>query len=85
MDDLPKCWGLNDAGELVQNVPVVPGMTVYIDDPVVRAATVTKIEVCGIIKIDMGFNRAYGRDEYKRTEAYNCSNSREAAEKREDI
>ena len=26
---LPKCWDFNAAGELVQETPVVPGMTVY--------------------------------------------------------
>lgn len=26
---LPKCWRLNDAGERVQDVPVVPGMKVF--------------------------------------------------------
>ena len=29
VDKYPKCWGLNDAGELVQDVPVVPAMTLY--------------------------------------------------------
>ncbi len=29
VDRLPKCWRLNDAGELVQDVPVVPGMIVW--------------------------------------------------------
>lgn len=28
VDKLPKCWGLTD-GKLVQNVPVVPGMTIW--------------------------------------------------------
>ena len=26
---LPKCWRLNDAGERVQDVPVVPGMHIW--------------------------------------------------------
>ena len=29
VDKLPKCWRLNEAGELVQDVPVVPGMILY--------------------------------------------------------
>lgn len=29
VDGLPKCWRLNDAGELVQDAPVTPGMIVY--------------------------------------------------------
>jgi len=30
VDKLPKCWRLNKAGKRVRDVPVVPGMTVYI-------------------------------------------------------
>ena len=30
VDKLPKCWRLNDAGELVQDCPVVPGMKVWV-------------------------------------------------------
>ena len=29
LDKLPKCWRLNDANVLVQDVPVVPGMQVW--------------------------------------------------------
>ena len=29
VDTLPKCWRLNEEGELVQDVPVVPGMVVF--------------------------------------------------------
>lgn len=29
---LPKCWGLNDAGKLVCDVPVLPGMEVWLLD-----------------------------------------------------
>ncbi len=28
---LPKCWRLNEAGELVQDVSVVPGMTIWLE------------------------------------------------------
>jgi hypothetical protein len=27
---LPKCWRLNESGELVQDVPMVPGLRVWI-------------------------------------------------------
>ena len=29
VDKLPKCWRLNERGELLQDVPVVPGMEVW--------------------------------------------------------
>ena len=29
LDNLPHCWGLDEAGELQHNVPVIPGMTVW--------------------------------------------------------
>ena len=29
VNKLPTCWRLNNAGELVQDVPVVPGMAVF--------------------------------------------------------
>ena len=32
VDKLPKCWRLNDAGKLVQDVPVVPGMVLWFWD-----------------------------------------------------
>ena len=31
VDKLPKCWRLDDDGKLVQDVPVVPGMRVWIN------------------------------------------------------
>jgi hypothetical protein len=30
VDRLPKCWRLNESGELVQDVPMVPGLRVWI-------------------------------------------------------
>jgi len=30
IDQLPKCWRLNEVGELVQDVPVTPGMVVSV-------------------------------------------------------
>ena len=30
VDTLPKCWRLNEHGQLVRDVPVVPGMTIWI-------------------------------------------------------
>ena len=32
IDKLPKCWRLNEAGELVQDCPVVPGMELHTPD-----------------------------------------------------
>ncbi len=29
IDRLPKCWRLNETGNLVQDVPVVPGMRIW--------------------------------------------------------
>lgn len=29
IDKLPKCWRLNEAGKLIRDVPVTPGMTVW--------------------------------------------------------
>ncbi len=33
VDKLPKCWRLTDEGELVQDVPVVTGMTLWHQSP----------------------------------------------------
>jgi len=34
VDTLPKCWRLNEKGELVQDSPMYPGKIVYGDHPV---------------------------------------------------
>ncbi len=44
---LPKCWRLTDEGELVQDVPVVPGMVLWywIEEPTKYLLGSTKLHI----------------------------------------
>ena len=71
VDELPKCWGLNDAGELVQDVPVVSGMDIWYRMDALGHTTGDKRIYWHRVGRDWDFSKTY--------------DSREAAEKREDI
>jgi hypothetical protein len=48
VDKLPKCWRLNESGKRVQDVPVVPGMDVWVPDIVLGAATARQVLVVSV-------------------------------------
>jgi hypothetical protein len=55
VDKVPKCNRLNEQGELVQDVPVVPGMNVWVLDRITKAdrcyqCTVTDVNMSGIVR-----------------------------------
>ena len=64
----PKCWRLNESGELVQDVPALPGMAVYYTSDVTG-------EIC-----DAGVEIDIWGATMRSIHAGWCANSREAAE-----
>jgi hypothetical protein len=54
VDKLPKCWRLNEQGELVQDEPVYPGMNVvFISRVVTNGVIKTFYDEVGILTIDV--------------------------------
>lgn len=81
---LPKCWGLNEQGEQVRDVVVVPDMQVYVrllhiaGHPVLCAR---------VMSVGLGIELRVKPDLYPecRVSAFDCSNSREAAEAAREV
>ena len=69
VNKLPKCWGLNADGELVQDVPVVPGMklwdrngdTLIVAEVYIGLGTPHPFAICGSGRIEL--NNSYSTPE----------------------
>ena len=64
---LPKCWRLDEAGELVQDVPVVPGMKLWVlwDNEVHEFVAVT-VRACSdreFLECDTNMSKCYSTRE----------------------
>lgn len=84
VDKLPKCWRLNEAGELVKDVPVVPGMRVFCADHQCWCeAYQTSGEVAWLITPDTRLS--VGVNDYSRLYSTREAAARAAAERGNDV
>ncbi len=75
VDKLPKCWRLDEQGGLVQDVPVVPGMTVW----TTGYDGVRQVEVMAIQ--EHNFITVAFHGDWEGSGSEHMHNTREAAEK----
>lgn len=76
VDTLPKCWGLTD-GVLVKDVPVVPGMDVWVSGAGASGSELWMIEVTAIDDEGYVSGNIGGRPRCWHVDK--CANTREAA------